>query len=281
MNGPVPIGFSAKALAFSASVAPAAASNSFCGMIAVLKTVSADRKVGSGCLRVMTIVLAPSAATEAIEATRNCQMPLSGRGAVERPLHVVGGHRRTVGELDAVAQRQRHRLAVVRHLPLGGEARLQPLAVVGGQDQRVVEVRQDPDVDIGVVQHRVKEQAVGDAGAGRQAALRAGQDGRSGRQAPPGPQAGAAQPGGPLPSQPHARGKIHPGAQETCPVTAQQNLSSEVEQAWANPIKRELLPVPNPYARSNSVHTSPSRQVTSTKPASHSAWTRSSMKDCP
>jgi type II secretory pathway component GspD/PulD (secretin)/tetratricopeptide (TPR) repeat protein len=43
-------------------------------------------------------------------------------------------------------------------------------------------------------------------------------------------------------------------------VTAQQNLS-EVEQAWANPVKRELLPVPNPYARTNLIHTSPSRQT--------------------
>jgi type II secretory pathway component GspD/PulD (secretin)/tetratricopeptide (TPR) repeat protein len=43
-------------------------------------------------------------------------------------------------------------------------------------------------------------------------------------------------------------------------VSAQQNLS-DVEQAWANPIKRELLPTPNPYARTNAVHTSPSRQV--------------------
>ncbi|MEI8043139.1 MAG: hypothetical protein WCL11_17140, partial [Verrucomicrobiota bacterium] len=37
-------------------------------------------------------------------------------------------------------------------------------------------------------------------------------------------------------------------------VTAQQNLS-EVEQAWANPVKREMLPVPNPYARTNLIHT--------------------------
>jgi general secretion pathway protein D len=43
-------------------------------------------------------------------------------------------------------------------------------------------------------------------------------------------------------------------------VTVQQNLS-EVEQAWANPVKRELLPVPNPYARTNLIHTSPGRQA--------------------
>ncbi|HVM50202.1 MAG TPA: tetratricopeptide repeat protein [Candidatus Acidoferrum sp.] len=43
-------------------------------------------------------------------------------------------------------------------------------------------------------------------------------------------------------------------------VTAQQNLS-EVEQAWANPVKRELLPSPNLYARTNLIHTSPSREV--------------------
>ena len=43
-------------------------------------------------------------------------------------------------------------------------------------------------------------------------------------------------------------------------VTAQKNIS-EVEQAWANPIKRELLPTPNPYAHTNLIHTSPSRMV--------------------
>src|ERR1035438_8084813 len=33
-------------------------------------------------------------------------------------------------------------------------------------------------------------------------------------------------------------------------VTLQKNLS-EVEQAWANPVKRELLPLPRSYARTN------------------------------
>ena len=42
-------------------------------------------------------------------------------------------------------------------------------------------------------------------------------------------------------------------------VTAQQNIS-EVEQAWANPVKREMLPIPNLYARTNLIRTSPSRQ---------------------
>jgi type II secretory pathway component GspD/PulD (secretin) len=48
-------------------------------------------------------------------------------------------------------------------------------------------------------------------------------------------------------------------------VTMRQDIRA-VEQAWASPIKRELLPVPNPYARSNSfIHTGPGRQIIMTK----------------
>ncbi len=50
--------------------------------------------------------------------------------------------------------------AVGRHRPLRGKARLQPLPVVGGQQQRVVEIGEDPDVDIGVVEHGIEKQAV-------------------------------------------------------------------------------------------------------------------------
>ena len=62
------------------------------------------------------------------------------------------------------------RQPVVGDLPFGGEARLDALAVVGRQEQRVVEVRQDPDVDVGVVQDRIEEQAVGIAAVGQLAA---------------------------------------------------------------------------------------------------------------
>jgi type II secretory pathway component GspD/PulD (secretin)/tetratricopeptide (TPR) repeat protein len=43
-------------------------------------------------------------------------------------------------------------------------------------------------------------------------------------------------------------------------VTMRQDVRA-VEQAWANPVKRELLPVPNPYATNRDVHTGPGRQV--------------------
>ncbi len=43
-------------------------------------------------------------------------------------------------------------------------------------------------------------------------------------------------------------------------VTAMQNLT-EVVQDWANPVKRELLQVPNPYIRTNLINTSPGRQT--------------------
>lgn len=43
-------------------------------------------------------------------------------------------------------------------------------------------------------------------------------------------------------------------------VTSRQGLV-EIEQAWATPPKRELLPVPNPYARTNLIHTSKGRQI--------------------
>ena len=47
-------------------------------------------------------------------------------------------------------------------------------------------------------------------------------------------------------------------------VTMRQDIRA-VEQAWANPVKRELLPVPNPYARTNLVHTGQGRQAIITK----------------
>jgi type II secretory pathway component GspD/PulD (secretin)/tetratricopeptide (TPR) repeat protein len=48
-------------------------------------------------------------------------------------------------------------------------------------------------------------------------------------------------------------------------VTMRQDVRA-VEQAWANPIKRELLPVPNPYARSNNlIYTGLGRQAIMTK----------------
>ncbi len=62
------------------------------------------------------------------------------------------------------------RQAVVGDLPRGREARLHALAVVGRLEQRVVEIGQDPDVDIGVVEHRIEEQAVGVAAVGQRAA---------------------------------------------------------------------------------------------------------------
>ena len=48
-------------------------------------------------------------------------------------------------------------------------------------------------------------------------------------------------------------------------MTMRQDIRT-VEQAWANPVKRELLPVPNPYARSNNlVYTGLGRQGIMTK----------------
>ncbi len=53
-------------------------------------------------------------------------------------------------------------------------------------------------------------------------------------------------------------------AAKTHEVTMRQEVRA-VEQVWANPIKRELLPVPNPYVRSNLVHTALGRQAIITK----------------
>ena len=47
-------------------------------------------------------------------------------------------------------------------------------------------------------------------------------------------------------------------------VTMREDIRA-VEQAWANPVKRQSLPVPNPYARTNLVHTGPGRQNIMTK----------------
>lgn len=51
---------------------------------------------------------------------------------------------------------------------------------------------------------------------------------------------------------------------------AQRNLTSkerlvEIEQAWEDPVKREILPVPNPYARSEAIHTGKGRQTIMSK----------------
>ena len=107
------------------------------------------------------------------------------RRALQRPLHVFRRDRRPVGELDAVAQRQCEAQTVVGELPVGGEAGLHALAVIGRQKQRVVEVRQDPDVDVGVLQHRIEKQAVGVAAIGQNAAAlhRKGSRARSDQQA--------------------------------------------------------------------------------------------------
>ena len=47
-------------------------------------------------------------------------------------------------------------------------------------------------------------------------------------------------------------------------VTMRQDIRT-VEQAWANPVKREALLVPNPYARTNLIHTGQGRQTIMTK----------------
>jgi type II secretory pathway component GspD/PulD (secretin)/tetratricopeptide (TPR) repeat protein len=43
-------------------------------------------------------------------------------------------------------------------------------------------------------------------------------------------------------------------------VTMRQDIRA-VEQAWANPVSREMLPVPNPYARTNLIHTGQGREA--------------------
>jgi type II secretory pathway component GspD/PulD (secretin)/tetratricopeptide (TPR) repeat protein len=53
-------------------------------------------------------------------------------------------------------------------------------------------------------------------------------------------------------------------AAKTHEVTMRQDIR-QVEQAWANPLRRELLPVPNPYARTNMVYTGLGRQSIITK----------------
>ena len=80
MNGPVPIGFSAKALALSSGVAPAVASNCFCGMIALLNVASAAVSVGSGFLSFSVTVL-PLPSIESMEASDEFHAPALGSRA--------------------------------------------------------------------------------------------------------------------------------------------------------------------------------------------------------
>ena len=68
---------------FAASLAPAAALNSFCGMTAELKVASAAGRLGSGCLSVRVTRL-PFTATLAMESSWPLQAPLSGLRARSR-----------------------------------------------------------------------------------------------------------------------------------------------------------------------------------------------------
>ena len=77
------MGFSAKALALSASLAPAAALNSFWDMMPALKVARAAGRVGSVCLSVRVTRL-PLPATLATDSSRPFQAPLSGLRARSR-----------------------------------------------------------------------------------------------------------------------------------------------------------------------------------------------------
>ena len=160
-NGPELTGCAEKLLAFSSSVVPADASNAFFGRIAVLKTVSAARIAGSVFLSLRMTVLSPSVVTSWIEATRKPQMPFFGSAARFSDHCTSAG---VIGDPSENLMPSRSVSVTLRpssdDLPFGREAGLHALAVVGRQDQRVVEVGQDPDVDIGVVEHRIEEQAV-------------------------------------------------------------------------------------------------------------------------
>ena len=62
-------------------------------------------------------------------------------------------------------------------------------------------------------------------------------------------------------------------------VTMRQDIRA-VEQAWANPIKREVLPVPNPYARTNLDLYRPGPPEPSSPSSTASASTALSMTGC-
>ena len=158
-------------LAFSASVAPGSASNSALGRIAVLKMASAGMMVGSGCLSFSTIVSGPRSRPNRSSAIRPFQMPFSGLRArssdhltssavMSEPSANLTPSRR-VRVTSVPSSETAHSVARPgsRFLPSGRRA-----------DQRVVEVGEDPDVDIGIVQDRIEEQAVGVAAEGQVAA---------------------------------------------------------------------------------------------------------------
>ena len=81
MNGPVPIGFSAKAFALSSGVAPGAASNSACDMMLVLNVARAARMVGSGVFSFSTMLSGPAMSTASMEAIISFQAPAFGSRA--------------------------------------------------------------------------------------------------------------------------------------------------------------------------------------------------------
>ena len=82
-------------------VGPFSASNSLCGMIAVLKVARAAGMLGSGFFSVIRMVWSSGAETLLTEASRKFHMPLFRiAGTIKRPDHIIRRHggfrRRTV-----------------------------------------------------------------------------------------------------------------------------------------------------------------------------------------
>ena len=127
MNGPVPIGFSANALAFSSSVSPGRRHE-----FGRRKDAGVERRKHRQQCRIRMLQLKHDGGRIGdIDRGDRSQQRVPGAlfriaRAVKRPLHVLCGHRRTVGEFDIRPQRERQGLAVIGPVPFGGKAGLQP-----------------------------------------------------------------------------------------------------------------------------------------------------------
>ena len=128
----------------------------------MLKMASAGMIAGSGCFSLRTTCRGPRSSTWSIEPISKFQMPFFGSRARSSD-HFTSSA--VIGEPSENFTPSRR----VRVTLVPSSATFQSVARPGctplpssvGREQRVVEIGQDPDVDVGVVQHRVEEQAVG------------------------------------------------------------------------------------------------------------------------
>ncbi len=80
---------------------------------------------------------------------------------VQGPDNIVNRDVRAIGELDTVAQGDSVGKGVLGGFVARRQHRLDTRAVLGGLEERIVEAVEHPDVQVGIVEHRVQEEGIG------------------------------------------------------------------------------------------------------------------------